>query len=497
MWPDQGKPPQKGGKRRKRNAPARRSPSSGPPAKRVWVPPNPKKKGSRLLPFEDQHPCLRHGGTGLRGVELLVLTGKKKGRHPSDEERAFTASSTRARSCQASGKKRKNEGEKTRLGGVELRLPPALGGGGASASDAKTEKKRRTTKNAPAARPPSRLLAGTEKRGNPSQKKNPRPSCQPPGQAPSWQQEKNRTTRVRALDRPPARSTRRHSTPDRRKKKPLPPDNDPNVLSAGALRLLAEEAKTLKKNRNAHLAQPGPPGLVLRRKKRAWFCKEKKHSLSAIHHREGRARALLMLLWMLLLMLLWMLLLMQLLMLLLMPKTLPRYPKPCPATRSLAPLPEALSRYPKPCPATRNLAPLPEALSRYPKPCPATRSLVPLPETSLALYPKPCPATRSLVPLPETLPRYPKPCPATRNFAPLPEALPETLPETLPRYPKPCRYPSQCCCWCCCARALPANQVRLRHSLLAKKHQTGLRHASTPEEVFPLVPLSRTQIFNE
>ena len=184
---------------------------------------------------------------------------------------------------------------------------------------------------------------------------------------------------------------------------------------------------------------PGParaPRIGPETQKQGMVLQGKKNSLSAIHHREGRARALLMLLWMLLLMLLWMLLLMQLLMLLLMPKTLPRYPKPCPATRSLVPLPEtSLALYPKPCPATRSLVPLPETLPRYPKPCPATRDLLSSLPEALPRYPKPCPATRNLAPLPEALSRYPKLCPATRslarnlarNLAPLPEALP--LPE--------------------------------------------------------------------
>ena len=137
-----------------------------------------------------------------------------------------------------------------------------------------------------------------------------------------------------------------------------------------------------------------------------------------------------------------------------LPETLPRYPKPCPATKPC--------RYPKPCPATRDLlSSLPETLPRYPKPCryprpcPATgslaRTLAPLPQN-------PCPTTgslaRTLAPLPEALPeplpRYRKPCqnpcPATRSLARTLAPLPEALPETLPRYPKHCC----CCCWCWC-----------------------------------------------
>ena len=65
VWPDQGKPPRKGGKRRKGNAPARRSPSSAPPAKRVCGSrPTPKKKRVAPSPVRGPAPVpppRRHG----------------------------------------------------------------------------------------------------------------------------------------------------------------------------------------------------------------------------------------------------------------------------------------------------------------------------------------------------------------------------------------------------------------------------------------------------
>ena len=106
-------------------------------------------------------------------------------------------------------KKGKTKGEKRAWAELNSASLRRLEGGGLRERRKNREKKRRTTKNAPAARPPSRLLAGTEKRGNPSQKKT---LGRPPSHRPS-----------RRLGRPtrrPSRPSRRtRPTPDKREKK--------------------------------------------------------------------------------------------------------------------------------------------------------------------------------------------------------------------------------------------------------------------------------------
>ena len=124
-------------KRRKGNAPARRAPSSTPPAKRICWP-----RKNRVAPSPP--PKLRPGGSSPRRV---ARPEKKKERPTSNgEEGALTASSTRARSCQASGKKReKGRERRVQVGG---RRPPRK----------KKNKKRRSNK-----RPPRRSWRGAWK----------------------------------------------------------------------------------------------------------------------------------------------------------------------------------------------------------------------------------------------------------------------------------------------------------------------------------------------